>query len=160
MGHAAEDRKEAAKYPAGDILNILFTHHARIHETLERIESSRGTERKQAFAELKTFLKAHETAEEAVVRPMSMKTAGEEVVEARNEEEAEADEDILALSKLDFDSADFDEQFAEFKQAVSNHAESEEEDEFPALESELSVEERKDLGRHFLQEFAAAGGPA
>ncbi len=61
---------------------------------------------------------------------MTKETAGEDVVDARNAEEAEADEIIGRVDDFDVDSAAFDAQFAEFKQAVSDHAEAEETEEF------------------------------
>ena len=105
-------------------------------------------------------MKAHETAEESVVRPVTKETAGDGVADARNAEENEANEVIAALSELDVDSPEFDEQFAEFKQAVSDHAEAEETEEFPTIQSARSDAERKELGDQFLDQFEAAGGKA
>ncbi len=158
MSEATKDREKASKYPAGDVLNILYTHHARVHETFERVASSSGQERATAFEELKAMLKAHETAEEAVVRPFTAKAAGPDVAEARTEEEDEAEETLRALSKLDTDSDEFDQQFRELKKAVTDHAEAEEDDEFPALET-CPPDERKELGERFLAEYRSAGGP-
>jgi hypothetical protein len=103
-------------------------------------------------------LKAHETDEESVVRPVSSETAGADVAEARNAEEKEAIEVIAALSKLDVESAECDSQFAEFKQAVSDHAEAEEHDEFPSIEFDRDEHERQQLDEKFLAEFQYAGG--
>jgi len=158
MSAADEDRAKAAKFPEGDILNVLYGQHAQVHELLEKVASKSGSKRKAIFDQVTTLLKAHETAEETVVRPVTSKTAGKDVVEARNEEEDEANEAIAALSKLDVDSADFEAQFAEFKQAVTDHAEAEENDEFPTLESKRSAEDREMLGKQFLAEFESAGG--
>jgi hemerythrin superfamily protein len=160
MGDAKEDRAKAAKLPEGDIVRILLTQHADVKDLLDQIEAASGTTRKKLFTQLTTMLKAHETAEEAVVRPVTKETAGEDVVDARNAEEAEADEVIAALSDLDVDSDDFDAQFAEFKQAVSDHAEAEETEEFPTIQSARTAKERKALGDEFLDQFEAAGGPA
>ena len=125
---------------------------------LAEVAVASGTDRKKLFAQLTAMVKAHETAEEAVVRPVSMQTAGQDVAEARNAEESEADAAVVALSQLDVDSAEFDSQFAAFTAAVSTHAEAEERDEFPTLQSGRSAEQRQRLGREFLAKFAAAGG--
>ena len=156
MSQAQEDREKASKYPDGDVLHVLYEHHALIHELLRQVESSKGEERKATFARLTSLLKAHEMAEEAVVRPVTAQTAGQQVVEARNEEENEADEVIVTLSELDVDSAEFDEEFAEFKQSVTEHAESEEEEEFSTLDSGRSPQQRQEMGRQFLETFNAA----
>ena len=160
MGDANEDRAKAAKLPEGDLVRILLTQHAEVKDMLDQIEQASGAERKKLFTQLTTTLKAHETAEESVVRPVTKETAGDGVADARNAEESEANEVIAALSELDVDSPEFDDQFAEFKQAVSDHAEAEETEEFPTIQSARSDEERQDLGEQFLSQFEAAGGKA
>jgi hemerythrin superfamily protein len=158
MGDANEDRAKAAKLPEGDLLRILLTQHASVKDMLDQVEEASGAKRKKLFEQLTTTLKAHETAEESVVRPVTKETAGDAVADARNAEESEANEIIAALSRLDIDSVEFDDQFAEFKQAVSDHAEAEETQEFPTIQSGRSVAERKQLGDEFLAQFEAAGG--
>jgi hemerythrin superfamily protein len=158
MGNADEDRAEAAKYPQGDLLAILYTQHAQVTDVMDQIEASSGATRKSLFEKLTTTLKAHETAEESVVRPVTRETAGDDVAAARNAEEDEANEVIASLSKLDVDSDDFVTQFAEFKLAVSDHAEAEEHEEFPTIEAGRTADERRELGAKFLAEFTAAGG--
>ena len=156
MSDADEDREKAAQYPDGDLLGILYEHHALIHELAETVESSSGAERQTAFDRLTQMLKAHEMAEEAVVRPVTAETAGRAVADARNLEENEADEVIVTLSELDPDSAEFESEFAKLKKAVTAHAESEENDEFPTLDSGRSPQQRKELGQQFLETFKSA----
>jgi hemerythrin superfamily protein len=158
MGDANEDRAKAAQYPHGDLLAILYTQHAQATDLMDQIESSSGPARKTLFEQLTTTLKAHETAEESLVRPVTRETAGQDVAEARNAEEDQANQVIASLSNLDVDSEEFDTQFAEFKQAVSDHAEAEEHDEFPGIESGRTADERRELGTQFLAAFQAAGG--
>jgi iron-sulfur cluster repair protein YtfE (RIC family) len=160
VSEAQEDRDKAAKYPDGDVLHVLYEHHALIHELLGKVESSKGEERKSSFTRLATLLKAHEMAEEAVVRPVTAQTAGKQVVEARNEEENEADEVIVTLSELDVDSAEFEKEFAEFKESVTEHAESEEDEEFPTLDRGRSPQQRQEMGHQFLETFEAASANA
>lgn len=160
MSDAREDRTKAATLPEGDLVAILLTQHARVKDLLNQVATSKGIVRKELFAHLAATLKAHETAEEAVVRPISKETAGSAIADARNAEESKADELVDALSQLDVDSADFDATFATFKQAVSEHAEAEETEEFSTIEAQRSEEERQELGREFLAQFRAAGGSA
>ncbi len=158
MGDANEDRAKAAKLPEGDLVRILLTQHATVKDMLDQVEAASGAKRKKLFEQLTGTLKAHETAEESVVRLVTKETAGAGVADARNAEENEANEVIAALSKLDVDSPQFDDQFAEFKQAVSDHAEAEETQEFPTILAGRSAPERKELGEEFLAQFEAAGG--
>lgn len=157
MSAATEDRVKAARYPEGDVLQILYSHHATVHELVDMVESSKGADRTEAFERLTALLSAHEAAEEAVVRPVTVETAGDDVAEARNAEESEADKLIARLSGLDVDSSEFETQFAKFKTAVTAHAEAEENMEFPTLDT-TSETERRDMGERFLQEFRANGG--
>ncbi|MCW2808878.1 MAG: Hemerythrin cation binding domain protein [Marmoricola sp.] len=48
----------------------------------------------------------HETAEEMVLRPVTNDTAGKAVVDARNQEESEANEVLKQLEKLDVSSTE------------------------------------------------------
>jgi hemerythrin superfamily protein len=158
MGDSAEDRAKAAKLPEGDLVRILLEQHATIKELFAYVEAASGTDRASLFEQLVAMLKAHETAEEAVVRPVAAQTAGEEEAAQRNAEEAEADATVAALLQLDVDSAEFVEQFTTFKTAVDTHAEAEETEEFSALQSGLDAAKLQDLGQEFLDKFAAAGG--
>ncbi|MDQ1486885.1 MAG: hypothetical protein QOJ62_2578 [Actinomycetota bacterium] len=157
---AYEDRAEAAKLPEGDLVAVLLVQHARMKDLMEQITEAAGHERSLLFEHLATTITAHETAEESVVRPVTKETAGAAVADARIAEESAADELIATLLDLDVDSADFDRQFAAFKQAVTQHAEAEETEEFPTILSGRSDDERRVLGVQFLVAFGAAGGSA
>jgi hypothetical protein len=71
MGDATEDMEKAAKLPEGDLVRILYTQHALAKDLMDQVESASGEERQELFTQLATTLKAHETAEEAVVRPVT-----------------------------------------------------------------------------------------
>jgi hypothetical protein len=158
MGDSAEDRAKAAKLPKGDLVRILLEQHAAVKDMFADVEAASGARRASLFEQLIAMLKAHETAEEAVVRPVAAQTVGEDEAAERNAEEAEADAAVAALLELDVDSAEFAEQFAAFKEAVDAHAEAEETEEFSALQSGLDAAKLQDLGQEFLEKFTAAGG--
>jgi hemerythrin superfamily protein len=156
MAGAAEDRKKAATLPKGDVIGILYEQHAQVQDLFERVEKSSAGTRQEAFDELTAFLIAHETAEQAVLRPVSRETAGEDVVQARLQEEEKANQVIAELKKLDISSAEFDRMFAEFKQAVVDHAEHEETDEFPTVLEERDEDERRVMGERLSKVEASA----
>ena len=158
MGDSAEDRAKAAQLPEGDLVRILLEQHAAVKDLFADIEAASGDKRATLFEQLVAMLKAHETAEEAVVRPVAAETAGEDEAAERNAEEAKADAAIAALLELDVDSAEFAEQFAAFKEAVDEHAEAEETEEFSTLQSDLDADKLQELGQEFLAKFTAAGG--
>jgi hypothetical protein len=158
MGDSAEDRAKAAKLPEGDLVRILLEQHADVKDLFADIEAASGAKRATLFEQLVAMLKAHETAEEAVVRPAAAETVGEDEAAARNAEEADADAAIAALLELDVDSPEFTKQFAAFKQAVDDHAEAEETEEFSQLQQSLDEAKLLELGEEFLEKFTAAGG--
>ena len=102
-----------------------------------------------------TFLKAHETAEQKVIRPVIEDTANADEAHARIAEEQEADKAVAELSALGPDNPQFGAKFAEFADKVHEHAEHEEHEELPLL-LKLSAEQRLELGGTFLAAFQAA----
>ena len=89
----------------------------------------------------------HETAEELVVHPRARGEidGGDAVVDARLHEEHEAKEQLSKLEGMDIDSPDFIDALKVFRDAVVEHAEREELEEFDQLHSELDAEELKRL---------------
>lgn len=156
MSGAEDDRKKAATLPDGDVIRILYEQHAQIQALFERVEKATGDRRQTAFDELTALLVAHETAEQSVLRPVTRETAGDEVVQARLQEEQKANQVIAELKKLDVNSSEFDRMFAEFKKAVVDHAEHEENDEFPSVLEERDEDERRVMGKRLSKAEATA----
>ena len=157
MGHAGTERIQAAELPAGDVIRILLEQHARVRELFTELKGSAGKAKQDLFDELRGLLAVHETAEEMVLRPTSRRVAGESVVDARNHEEAEANKVLAGLEKLDVSTPDFDKELAAFEKAVSDHADMEEQQEFPSVLAECDETERSVMGR--MLRAAEAVGP-
>lgn len=147
MSEAAEDRARAAELPEGDVIRILLEQHARVHDLFADIKSADGDHKQQAFDELRALLAVHETAEEMVLRPVSREAAGDAVADARNHEEEEANRVLAELEGMDVAGADFDRMLAEFEKSVSDHAESEETEEFPRVLATCDEEKRAQMGK-------------
>jgi hemerythrin superfamily protein len=122
-----------------DVVAFLKAQHDLIKELFERVTSSEGAAREEAFTDLRRLLAVHETAEEEVVHPRAKSEIedGEAIVSARLEEEREAKETLAELEKLDLNSAEFQTKFAQFRNDVVAHAEAEEREEFSRLADEL-----------------------
>jgi hemerythrin superfamily protein len=146
MSNATQERALAAKLPEGDVVRILLEQHARIRELFAEINGTAGARKRELFDELRQLLAAHETAEEMILRPTSRRVAGDAVVDARNHEEAEANEVLAKLEKLDPGTPDFDKELAGFEKAVTDHADAEEQDEFTQVLAECDETERKAMG--------------
>ncbi|MEV6793284.1 hemerythrin domain-containing protein [Streptomyces sp. NPDC051320] len=147
MSEAQSDRDQAARLPEGDVVAILLEQHADIRDLFTLVKNSQGEAKKEAFDHLRTLLAVHETAEEMIVRPVAEDTAGKEEAEARNEEEKEANKVLSELEKMDLASPEFAAQLAEFEQAVIDHAEHEEREEFPAVRAGRTEEELQSMGK-------------
>jgi predicted Zn-ribbon and HTH transcriptional regulator len=128
----------AIEQPHGDVIAILLEQHRCIRELFTHVKRAEGRRKQQAFDELRVLLAAHETAEEMVLRPVSCHDAGAAVASARNREEWEATRMLTALEAMDVSSAEFGRTFTEFGQAVLDHAEHEEQQEFPPVRARES----------------------
>ena len=157
MGDATTERTQAAQLPEGDVIRILLEQHAHVRHLFTQLKGSAGRAKQDLFDELRGLLAVHETAEEMILRPTSRRVAGESVVDARNHEEAEANEVLARLEKLDVSTPDFDQELAAFEKAVSDHADLEEQEEFPRVLAECDETERAVMGR--MLRAAEAVGP-
>ena len=156
MTHATIGRARAAKLPEGDVVRILLEQHARIRDLFEEIRGSAGSRKRELFDELRQLLAVHETAEEMILRPTSRRVAGDDVVDARNHEEADANVVLARLEKLDPATPDFDTELAGFERAVLDHADLEERDEFSQVLTECDESERRLMGAMLLSAEAVA----
>jgi hemerythrin superfamily protein len=122
-----------------DVVQFLKLQHEQIKLMFADVLAKSGSEREEAFVELRRLLAVHETAEEEVVHPKakSVLTDGEKIVSARLEEENEAKHALTELEKLEVDSTEFETKFRKLQMDVLEHAEAEETQEFSKLESTL-----------------------
>ncbi|OEV10370.1 hemerythrin domain-containing protein, partial [Streptomyces nanshensis] len=169
MSNAARKRAEAATLPQDDIIAVLLTQHARMRELFAEVHMAQGDEKRARFGELRTLLAVHEAAEEMILRPVAKREAGESEAAARNEEEAEAGRILAELERMDLAGSQFEAKLSEFERAVGEHADHEEQREFPAVRENCSREQRQRMGRRLLTAEraapthahpAAAGSPA
>jgi hemerythrin HHE cation binding domain-containing protein len=138
----------AIKSPT-DVVDFLVSQHEQIKSLFAETLSASGKEREEAFVGLRRLLAVHETAEEEIVHPRAKRklAEGATVVDKRLEEEHEAKTVLQKLEKLDVNSEEFTRQLTELREAVIDHAEHEEREEFSRLGEELSDQELERMGR-------------
>ena len=138
----------AIKSPS-DVVDFLVSQHEQIKSMFAQTLAASGKAREKAFVELRQLLAVHETAEEEIVHPRAKRkiAGGAAVVDQRLEEEHEAKTVLQKLEKLDVDSAEFTRHLTELRDAVIDHAEREEKDEFAKLGQELSGDALERMGR-------------
>ncbi|SFK54190.1 hemerythrin domain-containing protein [Geodermatophilus ruber] len=119
---------------ASDVVDFLLDQHRQIRGLLAEVLDRSGPERQRAFDEVREMLARHETGEEMIVRPLTRKAPdGRVVADERMAEENEAKRVLADLEKMEVDSNEFVVRFTAFRQAVLEHAEAEEREEFPLL---------------------------
>jgi hemerythrin superfamily protein len=125
-----------------DVVEFLKGQHNLIKDMFDDVLSASSDDaRRKAFVDLRQLLAVHETAEEMVVHPTArgQLSGGDEVVDARLKEEHDAKEQLQKLESMDIGSEDFLTEFKQFQQAVLDHANLEELEEFPGLQRELGA---------------------
>ena len=157
MTDADRDRAAAERDPTDDVIAVLYRQHAEIKDALERIAESKGADRQERLAAASSLMRAHEAAEQKLIRPLIAVTKDMEA-QARNAEESAADADLTVLEGLDVDSEEFNTVLARLTMAVAEHAEAEQIHEFPVIMQCTAPEERQELGRDLLAAVAAQAG--
>ena len=127
-----------------DVVKFLKEQHETIRRLFAETLGASVKERREAsFAELRKLLAVHETAEEMVVHPTARKEIpnGQAIVDARLNEENQAKQELSNIEKMDVMSDQFVTALTRLQQAVLEHAEHEEREEFDQLAREMKPEE-------------------
>jgi hemerythrin superfamily protein len=134
---------------AADVVDFLVGQHNQIKSLFAETLDHSGKEREKAFIELRRLLAVHETAEEEIVHPRAKRKIpdGDKVVSARLQEEQEAKTVLSELEDLDIDADEFTKKLSKLRDAVLEHADHEEKEEFSKLEEELDDKELERMGR-------------
>jgi hemerythrin superfamily protein len=133
-----------------DVVRFLKDQHNLIKDMFDDVLSaSEPKAREKAFVELRQLLAVHETAEEMVVHPRARRevAAGDEIVDARLREEHEAKEELSKIESMEINSQEFIDALTKFRQAVVDHAEREENEEFNKLQRKLDADELKRMAK-------------
>ncbi|MET0474592.1 MAG: hemerythrin domain-containing protein [Mycobacterium sp.] len=128
-----------------DVVEFLVGQHNLIKDMFDDVFSASSDDaRKVAFVELRQLLAVHETAEEMVVHPRA-RASGDDVVDARLREEHDAKVQLQRLEGLDIGSQDFLDELRQLQQAVVEHADREETEEFPGLQRDVSADDLRKM---------------
>jgi hemerythrin superfamily protein len=131
-----------------DVIAFLKAQHNLIEDMFDQVlHATDPKAREEPFVHLRQLLAVHETAEEMVVHPRVRREvdAIDSIVDARLEEEHEAKELLSGIEKLDITSQQFIDELTTLRDAVMDHAQHEENYEFPKLQRELDADERTRL---------------
>lgn len=151
MGAADNERAHADRLAPGGVISILLEQHAKIRDTFAAVQLATGEQRRELFDELRELLAVHEAGEEIVLRPVSRKNVGDQVVDAQNREEADAAHVLAELETMDVAGTRFANTFAELEKAVFAHADHEELEEFTVVQGAYTDEELRSMGEKLLK---------
>jgi hemerythrin superfamily protein len=129
-----------------EVVAFLKAQHNLIEDMFDEVLlASDPQAREKPFLELRQLLAVHETAEEMVVHPRVRREAdaGDAIVDARLAEEHEAKELLSQIEKLHTTSQQFIDELTKLRDAVLDHAEHEENEEFPVLQREVDADDLK-----------------
>ncbi len=143
-----EDLEKARNRP-DDLLRAVLEDHAEIKELFASVENETGDERDRAFGLLMRKLVVHETAEQEVMHPLLGGKDDSAVVAEHLEQEKKGEKVLSSLESMGVGDEDFDEKFRSLKSDVLEHAESEEQNEFPLIEERVEAGELEKLASVF-----------
>jgi hemerythrin superfamily protein len=142
-----------------DVVKFLKDQHNLIKDMFEEVLSASDPKaREKAFTDLRQLLAVHETAEEMVVHPRVRHevATGDQIVDARLQEEHAAKQKLSTLESMDVASKEFIDELTKFRDAVIEHAEHEENEEFNKLQRELGSADRQRMAKAVLAAEAIA----
>jgi hemerythrin superfamily protein len=132
-----------------EVIGFLKAQHNLIEDMFDQVlYASDPQAREKPFVQLRQLLAVHETAEEMIVHPRVRREVDgiDSIVDARLEEEHDSKELLASIEKLDITSQQFIDELTKLRDAVLDHAQHEENYEFPKLQKELDADELKRLG--------------
>lgn len=135
-----------------DVLNHIKEEHVEFRSLMKKIESAKGSKKKELFQELYAELHGHHEAEETVIFPKvkeKVKGEDEEVVKEMIEEHHLGSYQFSLLERTSIDNETWDAKFSVLKEVLDHHMK-EEEKEFMPLARKVMPKEWLDES---LKEF-------
>lgn len=142
----------------GKVVDLLQEDHEQVKVLFGQLTSAPPEGREDLFCHLVTELVRHEVAEEVVVYPAIRSDApdGKAEVKPRLQEQAEAEEKLAKMEKLDPTTPEFASELAELKSAVLAHAQAEEETIFPLLRALEGDDKLMEMGTKYERAKSSA----
>jgi hemerythrin superfamily protein len=136
-----------------DAVDVLLAQHERIKTMFGEVMAASGRQKQDLFEDLVRMLAVHEAAEEELVHPLARRggAVDDAVVAARLDEEQQAKKDLAELYDMGPDDPRFDAAFNRLREAVIDHAEHEEHEEFPGLRAAVPPEKLTKLAGSVLR---------
>jgi hemerythrin superfamily protein len=133
--------------PENEVVDLLLRQHNEIRRLFGEVQAAHGDERTAAFDRLRRLLAVHETAEEEVVHPFARRAMedGDKVIDARLAEENSAKQVLSELEDMGTEDPRFAPLLDQLRTAVLDHAEHEEQEEFPHVRKHASEQQLRGM---------------
>ena len=143
--------------PHDDVISLLTQDHEAVKQRMAEFDNASPEVRAELFWKLTDQLVRHEVAEETIVYPALRKApGGDALADARQQEEAEAEQQLARMEKMDPTTEEFMGALRDLRQSVLAHAEKEERDTFPVLLANEDLDSLLRLGQKFKSAKLAA----
>lgn len=147
---SATSATSTAATVSATLIDRLRHDHEELRTLLARIEDTPADERGALFEEILTVLSAHEAAERAIVRPLTLEAPqGRRVADSLIREEQLLEEELARMEDLDPASDGFLNALRQLRVSVEDHVVHEEEVEFPRLADTFGREELEVLAERY-----------
>lgn len=138
--------------PAESIVTLLTEDHQEAERSLKTFADADRSRWGDMFSELAGTLVRHEVAEEIVVYPVvRQEPGGAPIADARVAEQSQAADLLSNMEMMDPTSDEFAEAFDTLREAVLEHASSEESEVFPLLEQHEDEAQLAEMGERYTE---------
>jgi hemerythrin superfamily protein len=133
-----------------DIVSVLKHDHREVEELFDQIERTTDPARRRELTDSVTIeLIRHAVAEEQYLYPATRQYLpdGDELADKEIEEHNEVEEALKALENMDTEDPEFMNTFRQMSNSVRQHLREEENDLFPRLQQNATVDALRELGK-------------
>ena len=153
-------RDGGGSVPVGteDVVSSVRADHDKVEHLLSSLDSTADTGLAEYFCQLREELVRHEVAEELIVYPAFRRNVpgGDAIADRRISEQSEAEAALARLEKHENEPVVLRAGLLQLRRDVLEHAENEEREVLPALETHTKAKDLQDLGQRYRKALDSA----
>ena len=153
-------RDGGGSVPVGteDVVRSVRADHDKVEHLLSSLDSTADAGLAEYFCQLREELVRHEVAEELIVYPAFRRNVpgGDAIADRRISEQSEAEAALARLEKHENEPVVLRAGLLQLRRDVLEHAENEEREVLPALETHTKAKDLQDLGQRYRKALDSA----
>jgi hemerythrin superfamily protein len=153
-------RDGGGSVPVGteDVVSSVRADHDKVEHLLSSLDSTADSGLAEYFCQLREELVRHEVAEELIVYPAFRRNVpgGDAIADRRISEQSEAEAALARLEKHENEPVVLRAGLLQLRRDVLEHAENEEREVLPALETHTKAKDLQDLGQRYRKALDSA----